>query len=122
MLVAFVLLLNDTEGLDVGVINARFVKPLDKDLIVRAIRKCPFVITVEESALQGGFGSAVLELAADEGINASHVRRLGIPDQFIEHGDRGELLTDLGLDSVSIARIATQLTDRGETIKTVDVR
>ena len=110
------------KGLDVGVINARFVKPLDKDLIVRAIRKCPFVITVEESALQGGFGSAVLELAADEGINASHVRRLGIPDQFIEHGDRGELLTDLGLDSVSIARIATQLTDRGETIKTVDVR
>ena len=51
----------------------------------------------------GGFGSAVLEAAADAGSNASRVRRLGIPDQFIEHGERGELLADLGLDAAGIA-------------------
>jgi 1-deoxy-D-xylulose-5-phosphate synthase len=90
-------------GLHVGVINARFLKPLDTDAIFRAIRTCGFVITVEEAALAGGFGSAVLEAAADAGLETSHVRRLGIPDQFIEHGERGELLADLGLDAAGIA-------------------
>ena len=91
------------DGISVGVINARFVKPLDRDVILQAIRKCRFVVTVEESALMAGFGSAVLEAAADAGINTSHVRRLGISDEFIEHGERGELLTDLGLDAAGIA-------------------
>jgi 1-deoxy-D-xylulose-5-phosphate synthase len=91
------------EGLDVGVVNARFVKPLDTETILRAIRKTGFVITVEEAALAGGFGSAVLEAASDAGLDTSHVRRLGIPDQFIEHGERGELLADLGLDAAGIA-------------------
>jgi 1-deoxy-D-xylulose-5-phosphate synthase len=91
------------EGIHVGVVNARFVKPLDTELVLRALRECGFVITVEESALMGGFGSAVLEAAADAGLNASHVRRLGIPDKFVEHGERGELLTDLGIDAAGIA-------------------
>jgi 1-deoxy-D-xylulose-5-phosphate synthase len=91
------------EGLDVGVINARFLKPLDTDTILRAIRESGFVVTVEEAALMGGFGTAVLEAAADAGLDTSRVRRLGIPDQFIEHGERGELLADLGLDAVGIA-------------------
>jgi 1-deoxy-D-xylulose-5-phosphate synthase len=56
------------------------------------------VITVEEAALAGGFGSAVLELAVDEGLDTRPLRRLGIPDRFIEHGERSELLADLGLD------------------------
>ncbi len=55
------------EGLDVGVINARFVKPLDTSTILRAVAECPFVVTVEEACLQGGFGSAVLEAASDQG-------------------------------------------------------
>jgi 1-deoxy-D-xylulose-5-phosphate synthase len=92
------------EGLDVGVINARFVKPLDCQTILRAVRECPLVVTVEEGALLGGFGSAVLEAAADAGLDASGVHRLGIPDQFIEHGDRAELLAGLGLDARGIAR------------------
>jgi 1-deoxy-D-xylulose-5-phosphate synthase len=91
------------EGLNVGVINARFVKPLDTDNILRAVQECGFVVTVEEAALAGGFGSAVLEAAADAGLDLSRVRRLGIPDQFIEHGERGELLADLGLDAAGIA-------------------
>src|SRR6185503_19225127 len=91
------------EGIHIGVINARFVKPLDTEVVLRAVRECGFVVTVEESSLMGGFGSAVLEAAADAGLNTSHIRRLGIPDKFIEHGERGELLADLGLDAAGIA-------------------
>ncbi len=93
------------EGLDVGVINARFAKPIDEGVILRALRECSRVVTVEEAALAGGFGSAVASLAADEGVNASHLCRLGVPDQFIEHGERAELLTDLGLDANGIAKV-----------------
>jgi 1-deoxy-D-xylulose-5-phosphate synthase len=92
------------EGLEVGVINARFVKPLDTETILRAVRECPFVITVEEGVLMGGFGSAVLEAAADAGLSTGNIRRLGIPDRFIEHGGREGLLADLGLDPRGIAQ------------------
>jgi len=94
------------EGLDVGVINARFAKPLDSETILRAVETCDFVITVEEGALAGGFGSAVLEAVSDAGLSAAHVRRLGIPDRFVEHGERDELLADLGLDAEGIAQTA----------------
>jgi len=90
------------EGYDFGVINARFVKPLDTETILRAVSECPVVITVEEGTLMGGFGSAVLEAASDAGLDTSRVHRLGIPDQFVEHGERDELLADLGLDEKGI--------------------
>ncbi|HEY7428140.1 MAG TPA: 1-deoxy-D-xylulose-5-phosphate synthase, partial [Gemmataceae bacterium] len=86
------------EGLNVGVINARFVKPLDRATLLRAVEELPLVVTVEEGTLEGGFGSAVLEAANSAGLDTSHVLRLGLPDRFIEHGERGELLADLGLD------------------------
>ncbi|QDT00504.1 1-deoxy-D-xylulose-5-phosphate synthase [Adhaeretor mobilis] len=92
------------EGLHVGVINARFLKPLDAETILRAVRECPFVVTVEEAALAGGFGSAVLEAAADEKLDTSRVIRLGIPDAFIEHGERDELLADLGMSVEGIVK------------------
>lgn len=91
------------DGFDFGVVNARFVKPLDTATILRAIETTPVVVTVEEGAMAGGFGSAVVEAATDAGLNCSHVRRLGIPDRFIEHADRAELLADLGLDPTGIA-------------------
>jgi 1-deoxy-D-xylulose-5-phosphate synthase len=97
------------EGMNVGVINARFVKPLDIDVILRAVRDCDFVVTVEEGALMGGFGSAVLEAAADAGLDTSRVKRLGIPDRFIEHAERSELLADLGLDAAGIAAACRKL-------------
>jgi 1-deoxy-D-xylulose-5-phosphate synthase len=100
------------EGLDVGVINARFVKPLDTETVLRALSSSPFVVTVEEAALAGGFGSAVIEAATDAGQSAAHVRRLGIPDRFIEHAERGELLTDLGLDAQGIALACRQMAAR----------
>ncbi len=92
------------EGYDIGVINARFVKPLDTETVLRALAQCAFVLTVEENGLMTGFGSAVLEAAADAGQNASHLVRLGIPDRFVEHAERGELLADLGLDVEGIVR------------------
>lgn len=97
------------EGLDVGVINARFAKPLDRATVLRAVAECGFVLVVEEGTLQGGFGSAVLEAANDSGLETSHLRRLGLPDQFIEHGERGELLSELGLDAEGIYRTAGAL-------------
>jgi 1-deoxy-D-xylulose-5-phosphate synthase len=97
------------EGLELAVINARFVKPLDTETILRAIRECPLVVVVEEGALMGGFGSAVLEAANEAGLDCSRVRRLGIPDRFIEHGDRDELLADLRLDSLGIAQTCREM-------------
>jgi 1-deoxy-D-xylulose-5-phosphate synthase len=91
------------EGLDVTVVNARFTKPLDRETILPLVRELPFVVTVEEGCLTGGFGSAVLEAVCDAGLDTSRLRRLGIPDRFIEHGERSELLADLGLDPAGIA-------------------
>ena len=97
------------EGLDIGVINARFAKPIDTNVINRAIQESGFVITIEEGTLCGGFGSAVLESANDAGLNTSHLKRLGIPDHFIEHGNRNELLIDLGLDVAGIITAAREM-------------
>jgi 1-deoxy-D-xylulose-5-phosphate synthase len=86
------------QGRRVTVINARFVKPLDADVLLDAVARAPWTVTVEEATLMGGFGSALLEAASDAGVDASRVRRLGVPDAYIEHGERDELLADLGLD------------------------
>lgn len=96
------------EGLSVGVVNARFIKPLDRSVMRRALHECSTVVTVEEGALSGGFGSALLEFAADEALDASRVRRLGLPDEFIEHGERAELLADFRLDANGIADAVRQ--------------
>lgn len=101
------------QGLDVGVINARFVKPLDAEIVLRAAQG-GFLITVEEGCLMGGFGSAVLEALSDAGCTPTKFRRLGLPDQFIEHGERGELLADLGLDLAGLVRAALELAGRVE--------
>jgi 1-deoxy-D-xylulose-5-phosphate synthase len=85
-------------GLDLAVINARFAKPLDRSTLLKAVEQMPFVLTIEEGTLEGGFGSALLEAANAAGLDARHVIRLGIPDRFVEHAERSELLRDLGLD------------------------
>jgi 1-deoxy-D-xylulose-5-phosphate synthase len=104
------------EGLDVGVINARFCKPLDRDTILRAVAEAGFVVTVEESTLVGGFGSAVLEAANGAGLRTDHIRRLGIPDQYVEHADRNEQLRELGLDVDGIVRTVLAAADRGSLV------
>jgi len=91
------------EGISAGVLDARFIKPLDRDLIIDRASAAGKVIVVEEGALAGGFGSAVLELFSEEGIYNIKVDRMGIPDYFVEHGTRSELLADLGLNAAGIA-------------------
>jgi 1-deoxy-D-xylulose-5-phosphate synthase len=86
------------EGLNIGVINARFCKPLDKTTLLKAVEELPLVVTVEEGTLEGGFGSAVLEAANAAGLDTSHLVRLGLPDAYVEHAERAEQLADLGLD------------------------
>ncbi len=95
-----------TQGIDAGVINARFIKPLDADLILTQARATGKVLTVEENVLQGGFGSAVLELLQDNGQSNVKVKRLGIPDQYIEQGTQAQLRKDVGIDSDGIAAAA----------------
>jgi 1-deoxy-D-xylulose-5-phosphate synthase len=95
------------EGISAGVINARFIKPLDMDLILGQARATGRLITVEENALQGGFGSAVLELLHDNGLSHVKVKRLGIPDLYIEQGSQAQLRKDVGIDADGIV-MATQ--------------
>jgi 1-deoxy-D-xylulose-5-phosphate synthase len=99
-------------GLDVGVINARFAKPLDTETIFRALDECGFVLAVEEGTVLGGFGAAVLEAANANGVRTDHLRCLGIPDRFIEHGERDELLADMGLDVNGLVTAAQGLAER----------
>jgi 1-deoxy-D-xylulose-5-phosphate synthase len=100
------------EGIDVAVINARFIKPLDIEMLSQVFEECRFVVTVEEGALAGGFGSAVLEVACQQGWDTRILRTLGLPDRFIEHGERSELLADLGLDASGIAATCRSLSER----------
>ena len=90
------------KGISVGIVNARFVKPLDEDLLEKVASDGRLVVTVEENVLSGGFGSAVAEFFADKGI-AARLLRLGIADDFVEHGARSMLLDMCGLTAEKIA-------------------
>jgi 1-deoxy-D-xylulose-5-phosphate synthase len=91
-------------GIDAGVSDIRFIKPLDGELVNRLAALGPLV-TVEDNALAGGFGSAVLEHLNAAGVQA-RVLRLGIPDEYVEQGKPEELFADLGLDAEGLARSA----------------
>ncbi|MCK4908315.1 MAG: 1-deoxy-D-xylulose-5-phosphate synthase, partial [Planctomycetes bacterium] len=93
------------DGIKLTVVNARFAKPLDEPLIDRLLREQPLLVTVEEHALKGGFGSAVLEYANQSAAaELKKIIMLGIPDEFIEHGSRDKLLARLGLDQAGIVK------------------
>jgi 1-deoxy-D-xylulose-5-phosphate synthase len=104
------------QGLDVGVVNARFAKPLDTETLFRVLAESSCVVTVEEGCLMGGFGAALLEAANAAGARTDHVRRLGLPDRFIEHAERPELLHDLRLDAAGIVRAVLESVDRGSLV------
>jgi len=95
------------EGVDAAVISARFVKPLDRELICDIARDCHCVVTVEENAAAGGFGSAVGEMLQQEGVCVP-LLSLGIPDSFVQHGRREGLLEALGLTPEGIAARVSQ--------------
>lgn len=94
--------------ISVCVVNSRFVKPLDEKRIIGLAKKIKKVVTIEENTINGGFGSAVLELLEKENIKAD-VRRIGIPDKFIEHGSQEQLRKDVGLTKSNIIKVIKEL-------------
>ncbi len=99
----------DSEGIEAAVINARFVKPLDNELILTWAKKTGMVITVEENMLQGGFGSAVLEMFEEESFFPKAFKRLGVGDFFVPHGSQTILRNLCGIDAEAIERAALKL-------------
>ena len=99
------------QGISAAVVNCRFVKPLDVELISSLVARIPRVITVEENVRQGGFGSAVLEALNDAGINGLHVERIGVADTFVEHGPQQLLRSIYGVDAAAIVKAAVKLMD-----------
>jgi 1-deoxy-D-xylulose-5-phosphate synthase len=99
----------EARGIAATVVNCRFVKPLDTELITRLAKEIPQILTVEENVLHGGFGAAVLECLSDAGSRANRVVRLGIPDTFVEHGSQNILRAKYGLDASGIAEAVTQM-------------
>jgi 1-deoxy-D-xylulose-5-phosphate synthase len=91
------------------VVNCRFVKPLDAELICSLARKIPRIITIEENVRQGGFGSAVLEALNDAGITGFQLERIGVPDTFVEHGPQNLLRSKYGIDAAAIIETANHL-------------
>ncbi|WP_456278340.1 1-deoxy-D-xylulose-5-phosphate synthase [Bacillus sp. AK128] len=98
------------EGISVKVVNARFIKPFDEAMLTSIFEQEMPVITIEESMLQGGFGSAVLEYAHDHGFYQSKIDRVGIPDQFVEHGSVNELLDEIDLNVAAVVAKAKRIT------------
>lgn len=97
------------QGIDAGVVNMRFAKPLDKELLIEHAKRYGKIITLEEGVLAGGVGSEVLEILDDAGLlQQCAVLRLGIPDEFVTHGDKKLLFRDLGLDTDAIVQKAAE--------------
>jgi 1-deoxy-D-xylulose-5-phosphate synthase len=92
------------EGVDSAVINARFAKPLDSELILAQIEKSHNLLTIEENALCGGFGSAVLELLSNSNLSGVKIKCLGLPDKFIEHGPQELFRSLYNMDPEGIAQ------------------
>lgn len=93
------------EGIDAEVINARFVKPLDSELLKDVFSRHKKVISLEDNVITGGFGSAVLEFMNQQNIKDVDIIVHGLPDKFVDHGTPDELFRDLKLDSAGIAEI-----------------
>jgi 1-deoxy-D-xylulose-5-phosphate synthase len=98
-----------SEGIFATVINARFVKPLDKNLLLEKAGNFTHIITVEEHILAGGFGAAVLELFMDNGVTGRFVKRIGIDDCFVEHGPQTVLRKDYHINADAVAAAAREL-------------
>ena len=95
------------ESIDATLVNMRFVKPLDNELVLGLAATHTHIVTVEENVIAGGAGSAVNELLVEHGVEC-RLHNIGLPDAFIEHGSREELLGECGLDAESLlTRIET---------------
>jgi 1-deoxy-D-xylulose-5-phosphate synthase len=99
------------DELDATVANMRFVKPLDVELIVELAGNHSLLVSIEENAVIGGAGSEIERVLAERGLNVP-VLRLGLPDRFIDHGEQGQLLAELGLDKDGIVRAVRARTSK----------
>lgn len=97
------------QGLEVGVIDPRFIKPLDQDLLLENIKRYKKVISVEEHVLAGGFGSAILELINTHNLKGVQLKRLGLPDHFIPHGSQARMRALYQLDAQGIKNVALEM-------------
>jgi 1-deoxy-D-xylulose-5-phosphate synthase len=101
-------------GIDVAVVNARFAKPVDRDMVEAAFAIGGPIVTVEDHSVAGGFGSAVLETAQEMGLSSPRFARLGLPtDRFIAHGSRAGQLAECGIDATGIAATVQRLVEEG---------
>ena len=96
-------------GIDAAVVNPRFVKPLDQALVLEMAERTGHIVTIEDGSLAGGFGSAVLECIADAGLTGVQVRRIGIPDRYIDHGALALLYEEGGMTVANIVATATEM-------------
>lgn len=103
-------------GYQTALVDARFIKPLDQEIILKALNNSQNIITVEEQVLAGGFSSAVLELAADNGIKINKIKRIGIGDQFVNQGGMEEMKKEYDLDARGILKNALSLLDKAEEV------
>jgi len=104
------------EGLSTAVVNARFVKPLDQELIVDVAKRVRYVITVEEGCKMGGFGSAVLEALSEAGVTGVKTKIVGLPDWYIEQGPQDLLRERYGLTTDGIYRSVKELVTKSPTV------
>jgi 1-deoxy-D-xylulose-5-phosphate synthase len=104
--------LENEYGVKASVVNARFVKPLDEELLVRLAKKHRNIVTVEENVGMGGFGSAVGECLMDHDIAGLRLKRIAIDDIFVEHGGQGQLRKDHGLDREGIVKTILEFLNR----------
>ncbi|MFQ3577051.1 MAG: transketolase C-terminal domain-containing protein, partial [Cytophagales bacterium] len=104
---------NDLEkiGLNIGVFDMRFAKPLDEELLKYVFENYKYVITVEDGCLMGGFGSAVLEFAADNNYQIK-IKRLGMPDYFVEHGEQWQLYQECGYSADEIKNAILKMLEK----------
>ncbi|MCI0658508.1 MAG: 1-deoxy-D-xylulose-5-phosphate synthase, partial [Acidobacteria bacterium] len=99
----------ESTGRRVGIVNCRFVKPLDRQLLQELRKRYAVLVTVEENVINGGFGSAVSEALAEVGSSDLPLLHFAVPDRFVTHGSRNELLEEVGLSPARIAARVGQL-------------
>lgn len=99
----------EAEGIDAAVVNARYIKPLDEELLLDVLSRVPAAVLFEEGTVHGGFSSAVLELCADRGISGVVYARLGLPDYFVPHGDPEHFRSQFELTAEGIYRAARRV-------------
>jgi 1-deoxy-D-xylulose-5-phosphate synthase len=107
----------NNNGYQTAVVDARFIKPLDEEIILKALKNSKNIITAEEQVLAGGFSSAVLELAADRGVAVKNIKRIGIGDEFVTHGGMEEMKKEYQLDARGILENALSLLSKAEEVK-----